>query len=176
MLPLQMLYFEDLSVGMTETLSKVIDASDVVGFAEVTGDRNPIHLSEHFRRENTIRNPHRAWSLYGEPDFCGSWHAIARTWRDLYFANLELSRAGQNRRYRRCRCRCCGVAARKISCASDLQMFGRRRGGTRRGGLGEGAIEGIRRPSVAEDLNKTAPRAGRRRIRDLDATLLQARL
>jgi 3-hydroxybutyryl-CoA dehydratase len=48
MLPLQMLYFEDLSVGMTETLSKVIDSSDVVGFAEVTGDRNPIHLSEHF--------------------------------------------------------------------------------------------------------------------------------
>src|SRR5246500_3102494 len=48
MLPLQMLYFEDLSLGMTETLQKVIDASDVVGFAEVTGDRNPIHLSEHF--------------------------------------------------------------------------------------------------------------------------------
>jgi len=48
MLPLRMLYFEDLSVGMTETLQKVIDASDVVGFAEVTGDRNPIHLSEHF--------------------------------------------------------------------------------------------------------------------------------
>jgi 3-hydroxybutyryl-CoA dehydratase len=48
MLPLQMLYFEDLSVGMTETLKKIIDSSDVVGFAEVTGDRNPIHLSEHF--------------------------------------------------------------------------------------------------------------------------------
>src|SRR5689334_20274645 len=48
MLPLQMLYFEDLSVGMTETLHKTIDASDVVGFAAVTGDRNPIHLSEHF--------------------------------------------------------------------------------------------------------------------------------
>ena len=48
MLPLQMLYFEDLSVGMTERLTKIIDSSDVVGFAEVTGDRNPIHLSEHF--------------------------------------------------------------------------------------------------------------------------------
>ena len=48
MLPLRMLYFEDLSLGMTETLQKVIDATDVVGFAEVTGDRNPIHLSEHF--------------------------------------------------------------------------------------------------------------------------------
>jgi len=47
-LPLRMLYFEDLSVGLTEILRKTIDSSDVVGFAEVTGDRNPIHLSEHF--------------------------------------------------------------------------------------------------------------------------------
>lgn len=47
-LPLQMLFFEDLSLGQTETLEKTIHSSDVVGFAEVTGDRNPIHLSEHF--------------------------------------------------------------------------------------------------------------------------------
>jgi len=47
-LPLRMLYFEDLSVGLTEVFRKTIDSSDVVGFAEVTGDRNPIHLSEHF--------------------------------------------------------------------------------------------------------------------------------
>jgi 3-hydroxybutyryl-CoA dehydratase len=47
-LPLQMLFFEDLSIGMSETLKKTIDSSDVVGFAAVTGDRNPIHLSEHF--------------------------------------------------------------------------------------------------------------------------------
>jgi 3-hydroxybutyryl-CoA dehydratase len=47
-LELRTLYFEDLSVGMTESLSKTISSSDVVGFAEVTGDRNPIHLSEHF--------------------------------------------------------------------------------------------------------------------------------
>lgn len=47
-LTLQMLYFEDLSVGMTETLQKTVDSDDVVGFAAITGDRNPIHLSEHF--------------------------------------------------------------------------------------------------------------------------------
>src|ERR671923_1512874 len=47
-LPLRMLYFEDLSVGMVETWSKTISSSDVVGFAQLTGDRNPIHLSEHF--------------------------------------------------------------------------------------------------------------------------------
>src|SRR3954454_6723876 len=47
-LELRVLHFEDLSVGMTETLSKTISSSDVVAFAEVTGDRNPIHLSQHF--------------------------------------------------------------------------------------------------------------------------------
>lgn len=47
-LELRTLYFEDLSVGMTERLAKTVSSSDVVGFAEVTGDRNPIHLSEHF--------------------------------------------------------------------------------------------------------------------------------
>lgn len=45
---LRTLYFEDLAVGMTERLAKTVSSSDVVGFAEVTGDRNPIHLSEHF--------------------------------------------------------------------------------------------------------------------------------
>jgi 3-hydroxybutyryl-CoA dehydratase len=48
LLALRTLYFEDLSVGMTERLAKTVASSDVVGFAEVTGDRNPIHLSEHF--------------------------------------------------------------------------------------------------------------------------------
>lgn len=48
MLELRTLHFEDLSVGMTDGLSKTISSSDVVGFAEITGDRNPIHLSEHF--------------------------------------------------------------------------------------------------------------------------------
>ena len=44
----QTLYFEDLSLGMRETYSKLVKSSDVVGFAEISGDRNPIHLSEHF--------------------------------------------------------------------------------------------------------------------------------
>jgi len=48
LLNLRMLTFEDLSVGMTERVKKTVASSDVVGFAEVTGDRNPIHLSEHF--------------------------------------------------------------------------------------------------------------------------------
>ena len=46
--PLRTLFFEHLKVGMTERLKKTIASSDVVGFAQLTGDRNPIHLSEHF--------------------------------------------------------------------------------------------------------------------------------
>jgi 3-hydroxybutyryl-CoA dehydratase len=41
-------FFEDMSIGMTETYLKEVKASDVIGFAEISGDRNPIHLSEHF--------------------------------------------------------------------------------------------------------------------------------
>lgn len=44
----QSLYFEDVRVGMRETYQKNVKSSDVVGFAEISGDRNPIHLSEHF--------------------------------------------------------------------------------------------------------------------------------
>jgi len=54
MLNLRILYFEDLSVGMVETLSKRIASSDVVGFAQLTGDRNPIHLSEHFAAKTSF--------------------------------------------------------------------------------------------------------------------------
>lgn len=54
-LPLQELYFEDLSAGMTETLTKVVSSADVVGFAEITGDRNPIHLSEHFAAKTPFK-------------------------------------------------------------------------------------------------------------------------
>lgn len=51
---LRMLFFEDLAVGMSERLSKTVASSDVVGFAQLTGDRNPIHLSEHFAAKTSF--------------------------------------------------------------------------------------------------------------------------
>ncbi|MDB5512442.1 MAG: MaoC domain protein dehydratase [Enterovirga sp.] len=48
MLELRTLFFEDLALGLSDGLTKTISSQDVVGFAEITGDRNPIHLSEHF--------------------------------------------------------------------------------------------------------------------------------
>ena len=40
------LYFEDLSVGMRETIMKSVMETDVVGFAQLSGDDNPIHLCD----------------------------------------------------------------------------------------------------------------------------------
>ncbi len=47
----QILYFDDLTVGMRETIRKRVENEDVIGFAELSGDHNPIHLSEHFARK-----------------------------------------------------------------------------------------------------------------------------
>ena len=51
----QTLYFEDLSIGMSEIYSKEVKSSDVIGFAEISGDRNPIHLSEHFAAQTPFK-------------------------------------------------------------------------------------------------------------------------
>jgi 3-hydroxybutyryl-CoA dehydratase len=43
---LKILAFEDLRVGMRETLLKTVMDTDVVGFARISGDDNPIHLCD----------------------------------------------------------------------------------------------------------------------------------
>jgi 3-hydroxybutyryl-CoA dehydratase len=40
--------FEDLQVGMSAELLRTVMESDVVAFARLSGDDNPIHLSEAF--------------------------------------------------------------------------------------------------------------------------------
>lgn len=47
-LPLEGHAFDDLHLGQSANYRRTVSASDVVGFAELSGDRNPVHLSEHF--------------------------------------------------------------------------------------------------------------------------------
>ena len=42
--------FEDLSVGMTHETHHVITEKDIELFAEVSGDRNPLHMDEAFAK------------------------------------------------------------------------------------------------------------------------------
>jgi 3-hydroxybutyryl-CoA dehydratase len=37
-------YFEDLELGMEASFQRTVSESDIVGFANVTGDKNPVHL------------------------------------------------------------------------------------------------------------------------------------
>ena len=45
-------YFNDISKGMSATDTKIISERDVVTFAEITGDRNPIHIDADYARDS----------------------------------------------------------------------------------------------------------------------------
>ena len=46
-------YLEDLSVGMTSIFAKTVTEADIVLFAGVSGDTNPVHINQLFA-EGTI--------------------------------------------------------------------------------------------------------------------------
>ena len=48
--------YSDLSVGMTEEYIKTITDDDIVSFAEVSGDTNPMHLDDDFASETFFRS------------------------------------------------------------------------------------------------------------------------
>ena len=41
-------YFEELEVGMTDVFAKTVTETDIVMFAGISGDTNPVHLNEDF--------------------------------------------------------------------------------------------------------------------------------
>ena len=44
-------YFEDLEVGQSDEFSRTISESDILIFAGVSGDTNPVHLNQEFASE-----------------------------------------------------------------------------------------------------------------------------
>jgi 3-hydroxybutyryl-CoA dehydratase len=44
------LYFEDLAVGQTASFAKTVTEADIVGFAGISGDFNPVHINEDFAK------------------------------------------------------------------------------------------------------------------------------
>lgn len=43
-------YIEDLKPGMSESFTKTVTEQDVQMFAEVSGDKNPVHLDEEYAK------------------------------------------------------------------------------------------------------------------------------
>lgn len=48
-------YFEDLQVGMTEILSRTVTETDIVLYAGLTGDTNPVHLDQRFAEQTMFK-------------------------------------------------------------------------------------------------------------------------
>lgn len=48
-------YLEDLSVGMSASFAKTVTEADIVNFAGVSGDTNPVHLNQDFAEATLFR-------------------------------------------------------------------------------------------------------------------------
>jgi 3-hydroxybutyryl-CoA dehydratase len=48
-------YFEDLAIGMEASFAKTVTEADIIGFAEVTGDKNPVHLDEAYAAKSIFK-------------------------------------------------------------------------------------------------------------------------
>lgn len=48
-------FIEDLSVGQSASYTKTVTEADIVKFAEVSGDNNPVHLDEAFARSTMFK-------------------------------------------------------------------------------------------------------------------------
>jgi 3-hydroxybutyryl-CoA dehydratase len=47
---LQGLYFDELSLGQSAEITRVVGAGDIEAFSEVSGDVNPVHLDDAYAR------------------------------------------------------------------------------------------------------------------------------
>lgn len=48
-------YIEDLEAGMTATFAKTVTESDIILFAGISGDINPVHLNHEFASETMFK-------------------------------------------------------------------------------------------------------------------------
>jgi len=48
-------YFEDLDVGMFDIYAKTITDADIITFAGISGDTNPVHLNDEFASETMFK-------------------------------------------------------------------------------------------------------------------------
>lgn len=51
---MQGLYFEDLAVGSSAEMTRVVGEADIVAFAQVSGDENPVHLDADYARTTSF--------------------------------------------------------------------------------------------------------------------------
>ena len=53
----QVYHFEDLEQGMEASFAKTVSEADIFAFAEVTGDKNPVHLDAAYAAKTIFKEP-----------------------------------------------------------------------------------------------------------------------
>ncbi|MGE5547712.1 MAG: MaoC family dehydratase [Solirubrobacterales bacterium] len=48
-------YFEELDVGMSAAFAKTVTEADIMAFAGVSGDFNPVHINEEFAKDTLFK-------------------------------------------------------------------------------------------------------------------------
>ena len=48
-------YLEEIKIGMSDGVTKTVTHDDIVGFADITGDTNPVHLCDEFAAGTMFR-------------------------------------------------------------------------------------------------------------------------
>ena len=48
-------YFEDLEIGLSATVTRIVTAEGIQAFAEVSGDFNPVHLDEAYAADTMFK-------------------------------------------------------------------------------------------------------------------------
>ena len=51
---MQGFYFDELTIGQSAEMSRVVGAADIEAFAEVSGDNNPVHLDDAYAKTTTF--------------------------------------------------------------------------------------------------------------------------
>jgi 3-hydroxybutyryl-CoA dehydratase len=49
-------YFEDLELGMEASVAKTVAEADIIAFADITGDKNPVHLDETYASNTMFKS------------------------------------------------------------------------------------------------------------------------
>jgi 3-hydroxybutyryl-CoA dehydratase len=92
------LFLEDLKPGMSAMFGKTVTDADIMAFAGVSGDTNPIHLHDGFARTTRFGQRIAHGMLSGSLHLDGDRHQAAGPGRGLHLPDHELHGAGDHRR------------------------------------------------------------------------------
>ena len=87
-------YLEDFSVGMEASYAKKITNDDVLAFADLSGDTNPVHLNDAYAAGTMFKQRIAHGFLTGEPVLHRARHQAARARLHLSLAEPQIPRAG----------------------------------------------------------------------------------